>query len=156
MFKTVNHTGLSVSSVDASLSFFRNVLGLKVDDSRSGVWDGPFLSRLTGQEGTRDCTSPWWSAETDHVSSSGIRPHPTLPPATHEWPQPGSGHICVEVEDIFNVWEALKAADCRIVSNPPEPVPLPDGSQSGGDMLGVLDPDGHVIEILQTPRRNTT
>ena len=46
MFNTVNHTGLTVSSVDESLKFYRDTLGLAVEEARSGEWSGAFMSYL--------------------------------------------------------------------------------------------------------------
>lgn len=153
MFNTVNHTGLTVASVDESLKFFHETLGLRVDESRSGEWGGEFLTHLTGYEGTRLRIGMVECADGTRIQLEEFV-HPRLPRAEQEWGQPGSGHVCVEVDDIFAVCEAVREGGYTIVSNPPEPVPLPPESVfAGGYFLGVLDPDGHVIEILQPPKK---
>ncbi len=151
MFNTVNHTGLTVSSVEESLKFYRDTIGLTLEESRSGEWSGPFLTHLIGYEGTHLRIAMVQCKDGSRIQLEEFV-HPVMEPADTEWGRPGSWHLCVEVDDIFEVWEAVKAGGYTVVSNPPEPVPLPRESiHYGGYFLGVLDPDGHVIEILQPP-----
>ncbi len=153
MSQTVNHTGLTVASVDESLRFYRDTLGLAVDESRTGEWGGEFLTKLIAYEGTRLRIAMVVCEDGSRVQLEQFV-HPVLEPAAPEWGQPGSGHLCIEVADIFAVHDAVEAGGYTIVSRPPEPVPLPEESvNAGGYMMGVLDPDGHVIELLQTPRK---
>ena len=151
MFNTVNHTGLTVSSVEESLKFYRDTLGLQHEEARSGEWSQPFLSHLTGYEGTHLRIEMVQCADGSRIQLEQFV-HPVLEKQEVEWGQPGSWHLCVEVSDVFAVLEAVKENGYRIVSDPPEPVPLPEESiHYGGYFLGVLDPDGHLIEILQPP-----
>jgi catechol 2,3-dioxygenase-like lactoylglutathione lyase family enzyme len=151
MFNTVNHTGLTVSSVEESLKFYRDTLGLKHEEARSGEWSGAFLSHLTGYEGTRLRIEMVQCEDGSRIQLEQFV-NPVLEKEEVEWGQPGSWHLCVEVSDVFAVLEEVKKNGYRIVSNPPEPVPLPEESiHYGGYFLGVLDPDGHVIELLQPP-----
>jgi catechol 2,3-dioxygenase-like lactoylglutathione lyase family enzyme len=151
MFNTVNHTGLTVSSVEESLKFYRDTLGLKHEEVRSGEFSGSFLSHLTGYEGTRLRIEMVQCKDGSRIQLEEFV-NPVLEKEEVEWGQPGSWHLCVEVSDVFEVLEAVKKNGYRIASDPPEPVPLPEESiHYGGYFLGVLDPDGHVIEILQPP-----
>lgn len=151
MFNTVNHTGLTVSSVDESLKFYRDTLGLHHEEARSGEWSGSFLSHLTGYDGTHLRIAMVQCKDGSRIQLEEFV-NPVLDKYEVEWGQPGSWHLCVEVSDMFEVFEAVKQNGYRIVSDPPEPVPLPEESiHYGGYFLGVLDPDGHVIEILQPP-----
>ena len=151
MFNTVNHTGLTVSSVEESLRFYRDTLGLHHETERSGEFSGPFLSHLTGYEGTHLRIAMVQCKDGSRIQLEEFV-NPVLEKDEVEWGQPGSWHLCVEVSDMFEIFEAVKNNGYRIVSDPPEPVPLPEESiHYGGYFLGVLDPDGHVIEILQTP-----
>jgi catechol 2,3-dioxygenase-like lactoylglutathione lyase family enzyme len=153
MFNTVNHTGLTVASVEESLKFYRDTLGLTVEEARSGEWSGPFLSRLTGHPGTHLRIAMVQCNDGSRIQLEEFV-NPRLDKVEVEWGQPGSWHLCVEVSDMFEVFEAVKKGGYRIVSDPPEPVPLPEESiHYGGYFLGVLDPDGHVIEILQPPAK---
>ena len=151
MFNTVNHTGLTVSSVEQSLRFYRDTLGLTVEEARSGEWSGGFLSHLIGYEGTHLRIAMVQCKDGSRIQLEEFV-HPVLEKHEVEWGQPGAWHLCVEVSDIFEVFEAVKSGGYRIVSDPAEPVPLPEESiHYGGYFLGVLDPDGHVIEVLQPP-----
>lgn len=151
MIRTVNHTGLTVGSVERSLEFYRDTLGLRVDESRSGEWSGHFLTHLTGYDGASLRIAMVECEDGSRIQLEEFV-NPRLDQAQQEWAQPGSGHVCIEVDDIFAVREAVRSGGYTIVSNPPEPVPLPPESvHAGGYFLGVLDPDGHVVECLQTP-----
>lgn len=153
MFNTINHVGLTVASVEDSLRFYRDTIGLEVEESRSGEWSGPFLTHLIGYEGTHLRIVMVLCKDGSRIQLEEFV-QPELDRAQHEWGQPGSGHLCVEVDDMFEVWEAIRAAGYTIVSKPPEPVPLPPESvHAGGYFLGVLDPDGHVVELLQPPKQ---
>ena len=151
MFNTVNHTGMTVSSVDESLKFYRDTLGLTVEEARSGEWSGDFLSHLTGYEGTHLRIAMVQCKDGSRIQLEEFV-NPRLEKEEVDWGQPGSWHLCVEVSDMFEVFDAVKENGYRIVSDPPEPVPLPEESiHFGGYFLAVLDPDGHVIELLQPP-----
>jgi len=151
VFNTINHAGFTVGSVEESLRFYRDTIGLEVEESRSGEWSGPFLTHLIGYRGTHLRIAMVRCKDGSRIQLEEFV-HPELERATHEWGQPGSGHLCVEVDDIFAVWAAVRQGGYRIVSDPAEPVPLPPESvHAGGFFLGVLDPDGHVIELLQPP-----
>jgi catechol 2,3-dioxygenase-like lactoylglutathione lyase family enzyme len=153
MLKTVNHTGVTVADVDVALRFYRDTLGMQVDESRSGSWDGAFLSALTGHEGCSLRIAMVTCADGSRIQLEQFIV-PDHEPTGQSWTAPGGGHICVEVDDIFAVAEAVRAGGYEILSRPPEPVPLPEESvNAGGYMMGVRDPDGHVLELLQTPQR---
>lgn len=154
MVDKINHTGLTVASVEASLEFYRDLLGMKVDETRSGCWSGSFLQLLTGYEGCSLRIAMVVGADGSRLQLEQFVT-PELPAKATEWGAPGGGHVCMEVQDIHAVADRLRQAGCRFLSIPPEPVALPAESvNAGGYMLGVLDPDGHVVELLQVPTRN--
>ena len=153
MLQTVNHTGLTVASVERSLEFFRDVLGMEVDESRSGEWSGEFLTALTGHQG---CSLRIAMVVTKDGSRIQLEQFltPQVEATGQQWAAPGGGHVCIEVDDIHAITDAMREAGYEIISTPPEPVPLPAESvNAGGYMIGVRDPDGHVLELLQTPIR---
>ncbi len=153
MIDAINHTGMTVASVERSLEFYRDTLGMVVEEARSGEWDGEFLSKLTGHPGCRLRIVMVQAADGSRVQLEEFL-HPRLEANAPAWARPGGGHLCIEVENIHELADKLRANGYEIVSNPPEPVPLPKESvNAGGFMMGVLDPDGHVIELLQTPTR---
>ena len=53
-------------------------------------------------------------------------------------------HIALEVEDFNETYEALKAGGVRIKEGPEK---RPDGSE----FLFCCDPDGNLVEIMETP-----
>lgn len=151
MVLSVNHTGLTVGSLDRSLAFYRDTLGLQVDPSRSGEWSGHFLRLLTGYEGCALRIAMVVADDGGRVQLEEFV-RPSVDGQTIQWAAPGGGHLCLEVSDLHTLAEAIRAAGYEILSDPPEPVALPSESvNAGGFMMAVRDPDGHVVELLQTP-----
>jgi catechol 2,3-dioxygenase-like lactoylglutathione lyase family enzyme len=143
---------MTVGSMEDSVRFYRDTLGMTVDPARTGEWSTPFLAALTGYPG---CSLRITMVVADDGTRIQLEQFVVPEEAAQQqsWASPGGGHVCLEVSDIFAVAEAVRAGGYEILSRPPEPVPLPAESvNAGGYMLGVRDPDGHVIEVLQTPR----
>ena len=151
MSKAVNHTGMTVADTEASVRFYRDVLGFTVEEAKSGEWNQEYLSHLTGHSGCHLRIVMVQAADGSRVQLEQFV-YPKFEANPPGWAEPGGGHLCIEVEDIHAVTERIKAAGYTIVSTPPEPVALPKESVNyGGYYMGVLDPDGHVIELLQRP-----
>ncbi|MCL1838933.1 MAG: VOC family protein [Propionibacteriaceae bacterium] len=151
MTDSVSHTGMTVADTEASVRFYCGTLGFTLEESRSGEWNAEWLSHLTGQPGTHLRIAMVQAADGSRVQLEQFV-SPVLDPEPSSWAHPGGGHLCIEVSDIHALAAKIKEDGYTIVSTPPEPVPLPsDSVNAGGFMMGVLDPDGHVIEILQKP-----
>jgi lactoylglutathione lyase len=61
----------------------------------------------------------------------------------------GSGHLCLNVDDIHEVVKTLKNKGVRFLG---EPVRIPAGTNKGGYVVYSLDPDGIVNEFIQAPK----
>lgn len=120
------HTMLRVADLDASLSFYTDVLGMNLL-RRNDYPDGRFTLAFVGygEEATN-----------------------TVLELTHNWDKGGYelgdayGHIAIAVDDVYAACEKIRQSGGNIVR---EPGPM----QHGTTILAfVEDPDGYKIELL--------
>lgn len=142
------HTGFQVSDMDASLAFYRDLLGLELR-ARDTV-GAEYLGTLVGYPGVEieraflDIPGSAHFLELLEYRNVERRP---VDPATAN---PGTAHICLTVSDLEDLHRRLRAAGVEFVSPPVRPT---TGPNVGGAALYMLDPDGIRIELLQVPPR---
>ena len=146
---SVHHAGRTVRDLDASLRFYRDLMGFRVDDDE--MLEGEDISRFVGVEGAR--------LRAVMLSLHGRSPFIELtefldPPSTgidgaKAVSAVGSGHISVLVGDIHEVFERLSAAG--VAFNGP-PIPVTEGTFAGQWVAACLDPDGLMVELWCDPR----
>jgi catechol 2,3-dioxygenase-like lactoylglutathione lyase family enzyme len=143
MNPSVNHVGLTVSSLDRSLAFYRDAVGLDVVLEQEKK--GGYLSAITLYPGA-------------HVRMAQLagRGGPCIELFEYLEP-PGRGlpleprnvgitHLCLLVDDIHDARRRLVEAGAQPFS---EPVAIDTGANAGGWDLYVRDPDGIVLELFQ-------
>jgi catechol 2,3-dioxygenase-like lactoylglutathione lyase family enzyme len=145
MSTAVTHVGLTVSSLDRSLAFYRDAVGLEVVLEQEK--EGGYLSAITRYPGA-------------HVRMAQLEGHsglrielveyiePRGRAASHDPADVGITHVCVLVDDIHDARRRLVDAGAEPFS---DPVPIDTGANSGGWGLYVRDPDGIVLELFQPP-----
>jgi len=142
-----NHFNVSVADMDASLRFYRGVLGLALRGR--GEVSYRHLDEIVGLDGTQ---IEW--AELDipggglielfrYAHPEGIAVDPTVN-------NRGTTHFALEVSDIDQAFADLTAAGARVESS--GPVEIPFGDWAGWRCLYARDPDGVTIELGQPPR----
>jgi catechol 2,3-dioxygenase-like lactoylglutathione lyase family enzyme len=137
MDPTAHHFAVTVSDLDRSVSFYRDVLGLEVL-SRFSV-GGPGFETGVGIDGA--------SAEFVHMDAGDARIElveytPEGDPQ-HEGQlnQPGGTHIGLEVADLDAVYASLPDDIVAFAK--------PQTTESGTRILFVRDPDGTLVELLE-------
>ncbi|QSW99145.1 VOC family protein [Haloterrigena alkaliphila] len=135
---SAHHVGITVSNLEETLPFYRDVLGLEVVD-RFSV-GGEAFADAVGVEDAR--------GEFAHLEADGIRielveydPEARGSPAAG-LNQPGATHVGLSVDDL----EAFHA-------NLPDDVPTisePRTTESGTSILFLRDPEANLIEVLET------
>lgn len=143
-----NHVGLTVRDLDTSLAFWSGQLGLRVLGRGLVEWE--HLDRIVGLDGTQ---IEW--AEIELPGDCGLLelfaylqpPAPALPPGGMN--RPGMPHICLEVDDIEEVAERLRAHGYP--SRSKEVVTIPKGAYTGYKCVYVQDPDGITLELTERP-----
>jgi catechol 2,3-dioxygenase-like lactoylglutathione lyase family enzyme len=119
---------LAVSDVDASLAFYRDLLGFEVEATYN---DPPYATLALA--GTRLSL-----AEQGHAAED--RPGVTMvAPAD---PSQANAVLVVEVEDARGVYAELEAKGARFLAEPYEP-------PWGGCRFFCVDPDGYLVEVEQ-------
>ena len=145
MTPAVDHVGLTVSSLDRSLVFYRDAVGLEVVLEQEK--DGGYLSAITRYPGAHVRM-----AQLEGNGGSRIELFEYLEPqghaAPHEPADVGITHVCLLVDDIQDARRRLVGAGAEPFSTP---VPIDTGANAGGWALYVRDPDGIVLELFQPP-----
>jgi diaminopimelate decarboxylase len=142
----VDHVSVTCGDLDASVRFYRDVLGLPLRGR--GRTDGPELSTLIGLDGV---VLEWAELRLGDGRILELLRYvaPEGTPVAQRPCDPGSGHLALRVEHIDAIAARLRAAGMPARS---EPVTIEDpGDWFGCRCLYVSDPDGFTIELLERP-----
>lgn len=138
-----DHTGFTVSDLERSLAFWRDVLGFEL--SHRPHQTGALASEITGVPGAE-------------ISIAVLRGYghkiellQYLAPADREHfaPRPcdvGSVHVAFTVENLDALLEKIAASDWKPAGTPQT---LTAGPNTGKRVVYVRDPDGTTIEFMQ-------
>ena len=141
-----DHTGITVSNLERSLAFWRDVLGFEL--SHRAHQKGDLAAEITGVPGA-EIQLAVLKTPTGHK----IELLEYLAPAdhTHLEPRPcdiGSVHIALTVDDLDAVLGAIAPFGWKVAG---EPQTLALGPNTGRRVVYVRDPDGTTIEFMQPP-----
>ena len=126
------HTMIRVNSLDESLKFYCDVLGMKLL-RRKDYPSGRFTLAFVGY---------------------GPESETSVVELTHNWDTDkydlgnAFGHLAVGVEDIYKVCDDLRARGAKIVR---EPGPMKHG---GTEIAFIADPNGYKIELIEMKGRS--
>lgn len=142
---SVGHTGITVSDLDRSVAFYRDVLGFPATDKRH--LGGELAEQVTGVPGAEIdivfVSAPGHTIELLQYLEPGDRRRSDLRPC-----DAGSFHLCFMVDDIDRVVESARTAGFEPVG--------PTATVHGGPRAGLRaiytrDPDGVLLEFMQEP-----
>jgi len=154
-FKRVDHVSLTVTDLDAALTFYTQVMGGELL-YRMGPFDA---AEIPIMEDGRD----WTEA---HVNVKGARLEIAMLQLTenlgmelfcYDLPQDanqvpprncdvGSRHLCLEVDDVENAINYLQQQGCQAMSGP---IAMESGPCPPSKSWYVLDPFGHQLELVE-------
>lgn len=143
----VHHVGLTVSSLERALAFWRD--GLAATVVMEQAKEGGYFEQIVGEPGVRvrmaQLALPGGGARVELFEFSSPRGgrHVSRPADV------GFAHVCVTTADLGGLLERLVAAGGSPLS---APVSVDTGANAGGRALYVRDPDGHVLEVFEAPR----
>jgi glyoxylase I family protein len=142
----LDHIAVTVSDMDRSLAFYRDLLGLKeVERHRL---EGETISKMTGKPDVIMQVVRLAAPETpnilldlqEYVSPKGKMSTAKLGDIAHS-------HFCFGVPDVWGAYRDLKAKGIEFVS---EPVSF-DLDWGIVHVMFMKDPDGFIIELQQIP-----
>lgn len=138
MIGEAHHHGVTVSDIEDSLAFYRDALGLPVEDRFT--LSGQNFSRFVDVEGAEveivffdaggcafeilDYRTPPGENVNDGVANNDV----------------GAAHFCFEVDDVTEVYDDL-SGEADFLSEP-------QTLESGAEVVYAEDPDGNIIEFL--------
>jgi catechol 2,3-dioxygenase-like lactoylglutathione lyase family enzyme len=143
------HTGLTVSDVERSVAFYRDVLGLELVNQ----WDSaqPYLRTIVGYSDAElriallRVPGPPAGVSGHHIELLEYRrPRGTRGDANTY--HPGNVHVSFVVDDLDATYRALHARGVRFKS---EPVTIDHGRNRGARAVYALDPDDITLEFVQ-------
>jgi lactoylglutathione lyase len=145
---SVAHTGFTVSNLDRSLAFYRDLLGMQLIHVRDTTEE--YVSKVTGFSDAHlkiallklSPDDPHTLELLQYISHPGE-------PTDRATNRPGNGHLALRVDDIQAWHQRLTTAGVEFRS--PGPVPITDGINAGAYALYMRDPDGFTLELVQPP-----
>ncbi len=146
MIKGIHHTSRSVSDMDTSLAFYRDLLGMKV--VLDAEMSGEMLSREVDLKDARlrlvelaPEDGSFFLELLEYYSPRGRR----YPPDT-TCADVGADHVALTVEDIHDAYRRLRERSVRFTCEPQE---VDAGFFKGHWTAYCYDPDGLVVELWQ-------
>lgn len=142
--KRIHHIGMTVSDIPNALNLLCGILGLKIIKDKELDWgylkfpgeiiDTQLNTTLLNITGTQVFLELW-----QFQTSSG-------PPALTAHNNIGSGHLCFQVDDIFNDYAALEKAGIRFMGSPTE---VTAGINKGAYAIYFSGFDDYRFELFQ-------
>ena len=140
-----DHTGITVSDIERSLNFWRDVLGFEL--SHRAHQKGELAEQITGVIDAEILIAvlkaPGHKIELLQYLAPADRKHLDATPC-----DVGFAHIALTVNDLDDVLEKVAASGWKAAGNPQT---LTTGPNAGKRVIYVRDPDGTTIEFMQPP-----
>jgi len=139
------HTGMTVSDLDRSIRFYRDVLGLKLISGPTDVYEGEDLSRGVGVQGARLRLAIFQvgdgSIEVHQYFSPKSAVNKAMPPNTV-----GVTHVAFRVSNAAEKMKELKTKGVEFLS---ELNVVEEGPLAGWKWVYFKDPDGISLELIE-------
>jgi glyoxylase I family protein len=148
-----DHTGITVSNLERSLAFWRDVLGFEL--SHRTHQTSELASEITGVPGAEISLAVLKAPGghkielLEYLAPPDRKQHVDLRPC-----DVGSAHIALTVDDLDAVLNTIVASGWQAAGKPQT---LKSGPNAGKRVIYVRDPDGTTIEFMQrkeTERQN--
>jgi catechol 2,3-dioxygenase-like lactoylglutathione lyase family enzyme len=143
---SVYHTGFTVSDIERSVAFYRDVLGMRLVRRQTGT--APYLAQVTGFDGVRLEIALLQPADGGSMLELLQYVSHPAPPTDRATNRPGNGHLCFRVDDLRAACAELRRRGVALVS---EPIEITAGSHAGGWAVYLRDPDGFTVELYEGP-----
>jgi glyoxylase I family protein len=141
-----DHTGITVTNLERSLAFWRDVLGFEF--SHRAHQTGDLAGEITGVPGA-EISLAVLKTPTGHKIE--LLEYLAPPDRKHIEPRPcdvGSAHVALTVDDLDGVLSAIAPFGWKASG---QPQTLRAGPNAGKRVVYVRDSDGTTIEFMQPP-----
>ena len=143
-----DHTGITVSNLERSLAFWRDVLGFEL--SHTAHQTGELAKEITGVAGAEIKLAVLRAPGGHKIEllqylAPSDRNHAHLRPC-----DVGHVHVTLLVDDLDAVLEKISASGWKAAGKPQT---LKSGPNAGKRVIYVRDPDGTTIEFMEMPVR---
>jgi catechol 2,3-dioxygenase-like lactoylglutathione lyase family enzyme len=144
---TADHTGITVSNLERSLTFWRDVLGF--EPSHTAHQTGEMASEITGVAGAEIKLAVVKAPGGHKIELLEYLAPPQRKPRVDLRPcDVGSVHVALIVDDLEEILSAINASGWKAAGKPQT---LQSGPNAGKRVVYVRDPDGTTIEFMQLP-----
>jgi catechol 2,3-dioxygenase-like lactoylglutathione lyase family enzyme len=141
MIERFNHVGLSVSNIDRSIAFYRDLLGMEVKVAPKDFAEGPY-EKIMALKGAAGRIAVVKGADLHLELFEFANPTPRAQDAARPVCDHGITHFCIEVKDIQSHYERMKAAGVVFHCEP-------FNFRNIAVATYARDPDGNVFEMLE-------
>lgn len=146
---TADHTGITVSNLERSLAFWRDVLGFEF--SHRVHQTGELAAEITGVPGAEISLAVLKAPGghkielLEYMAPANRKKNVDLRPC-----DVGSAHVALTIDNLDAVLEKVAASGWNAAGKPQT---LTTGPNAGKRVIYVRDPDGTTIEFMQPPNR---
>jgi glyoxylase I family protein len=143
-----DHTGITVSNLERSLAFWRDVLGFEL--SHTAHQTGEMAREITGVAGAEiklavvKVPGGHKVELLEYLAPADRKRHADLRPC-----DAGSVHVALVIDDLDAVLSAINVSGWNAAGKSQT---LQSGPNAGKRVVYVHDPDGTTIEFMQQPR----
>lgn len=139
----LHHSGLTCANLDTAMEFYSGLLGMQVLYQGSGPARGAGIPHAKVKVAFLAAGAARIVELLEYVSP---RPVATKARPVNE---PGAVHVALLVSDLGDILRRLGQAGFQPLTDPlPTPISTV-GLANGGRFVYVLDPDGHVVELIE-------
>jgi catechol 2,3-dioxygenase-like lactoylglutathione lyase family enzyme len=146
----VGAIGVTVSDLDRSIAFYRDILSFKVVSQDEAT--GAPLEKLEGVFGAHTRSARLQLGDESLVLTQYLAPRGRPIPADMRSNDRGFQHVAIVVSDMDRAYALLRARRVRYVSTEPQTLPAWNPAAGGIRAFYFADPDDHTLELIWFPR----
>ena len=148
---SVDHTSITVSNLERSLAFWRDVLGFEL--SHTAHQKGELAQEITGVEGAEIKLAVLKTPGGHKIELLEYLAPPDRKCVDLRPCDLGSVHVALLVDDLDAVLEQIAASGWNAAGKPQT---LQSGLNAGKRVVYVRDPDGTTIELMQIAKESSS
>lgn len=139
------HSGITVKSLESALDFYVDILGFELLSTQ--VANSDYIFDIVEIPGLKEIKIAFVQIPGGHVIELleyvGIDTYSGSVRSCDY----GTGHICLRVENLEEMFEELKDKGVKFKSK--QVVNITAGANKGAKAAYMLDPDGYIIELME-------